>query len=287
MTTQLLGIFGWPIEHSQSPKMHRAALTALNIDALYAPFAVMPEQLTEAVHGLRALGIRGVNVTVPHKESIMAHLDELSPAARAIGAVNTVIQKQPGHLYGDNTDALGLVRALSEEGISLEGTRIAIVGAGGAARAACVGFMDAQAKHIDIIARRYVQAEQLSRSLQAHAAHIPLQPVDLAEARQSIAAADILIQATHATMTNAEDPNSITVANRLVEALHINALPQHAVVMDMVYSPRQTLLLQAASKHARRTLNGLGMLLHQGALAFEYFTGQQAPIQIMRDALQN
>ncbi|MCA9530809.1 MAG: shikimate dehydrogenase (NADP+), partial [Myxococcales bacterium] len=130
----VLGIFGWPVEHSRSPAMHNAALAAVGLDATYVPFAVRPDALGRAVEGVRALGIRGVNVTLPHKQAIVPLLDELDEAARAIGAVNTVSHER-GRLLGSNTDAPGLVRALEAAGVRAAGARVVVLGAGGAARA--------------------------------------------------------------------------------------------------------------------------------------------------------
>ena len=159
-----LGIFGWPVAHSKSPQMHEAAARALGIDLRYERFAVQPGALSQAIRDQHEAGIDGYNLTVPHKETVIALLDEIAPNARAIGAVNTVVRD--GEQYvGHNTDAEGLVRSLLEAGVTVLSSRIAIVGAGGAARAAVVGLAEAGAEEISVFSRRPEQADTLVSSL--------------------------------------------------------------------------------------------------------------------------
>jgi shikimate dehydrogenase len=273
-----LGIFGWPVAHSKSPQMHEAAARALGIALRYERFAVEPAGLAEAVQEKHRAGIDGYNLTVPHKQAVIELLDEVSPAALAIGAVNTVVRD--GERYvGHNTDAPGFVRALEEAGVAIDRRRVSIVGAGGAARAAVVGLADAGAAEITILARRVEQAESLVSSLAAHAS-CPLQARGLDAAEGCFATTTLLVQATSATLGS--NPN----AEAFAEALPIAALPRDAAVADMVYQPLETTVLAAANARGLTTVDGLGMLLHQGAIAFELWTGLQPPLDVMRNALE-
>lgn len=273
------GILGWPVAHSRSPAMHEAGFRALGIDAAYVPFPVAPERLAEAVHGLRALGVAGANVTLPHKQAVMAHLDAVEPEAQAIGAVNTIL-REGDRLIGANTDAPGLVRALVEAGFEPSGARVVVVGAGGAARAAVVGLAQAGAASVAIAARRLDRAQLLADDLGEVAGRSSLEAVELTSSRQVLSSADLLVQATSATLDGGPD------AEAFARALPLDALPAHAVVNDLVYRPRRTAVLTAASARGLGTVDGLGMLLHQGVIAFERWTGRSAPVDVMREALE-
>jgi len=277
---KLFGILGWPVWHSRSPAMLTAAFTAAKINAVYVPFGVPPSRLPEAVAGLAALGAEGVNVTVPHKEAIVPLLDRVDPEARAIGAVNVVIRERR-LLTGINTDARGLVLSLAEAGFDPEGAEIVVVGAGGAARAAVVGLGRAGATRIAVMARRQEAAERLVEQLGGAVGHAHLEASGLG-ARGSVAAfrsARLLVQATTATMDDGPD------ASRFAAALPLDLLHEGAVVTDVVYTPRDTAVLRAARALGLATVNGSGMLLHQGALAFARWTGRPAPLEVMREAL--
>ena len=278
--TAVYGIFGWPVRHSRSPTMHNAAFKALNLDAVYVPFPVQPERLAQAVEGARALGTAGLNITLPHKSAIMALLDEVESDARAIGAVNTVL-REGDQLIGTNTDAGGLTRSLREAGLSLEGCRVVVLGAGGAARAAVVGLASAGAERITVLARQRSRATQLVDSLASHAGQARLAARDMADgARALFEDSDLLVQATSATLGGGP------AAAAFADALPLAALPQDAAVVDLVYQPRLTAVLSHAAARGLKTVDGLGMLLHQGALAFERWTGRDAPLAVMRAALE-
>jgi shikimate dehydrogenase len=271
-------VIGDPVEHSLSPAMHNAAFNALGIDAVYDKRLVEPAQLVDAVAELRALQIAGFNVTVPHKETIMALLDHVEPAARAIGAVNTVV-REGDRLIGCNTDAEGLAASLREARVELKSAHVVIVGAGGAARAAVVGLGRAGASTIVIAARRADRAEALARELR-EAAGVPAVGVDMRKGlRASLATATLLVQATTATLNNNAG------ADAFADSIPLGMMPLHATVIDLVYRPLRTTLLERASKNGLRTVDGLGMLLHQGAVAFSRWTGQPAPLDVMRQAL--
>ncbi len=278
--TTVLGIFGWPVHHSRSPAMHNAAAAAVGVDLAYVPFPVQPESLAEAVAGVRALGIRGVNVTLPHKEEVMRYLDVVHPDARDIGAVNTLVREADGSLHGENTDAPGLVRSLEEAEVALADARVVIVGAGGAARAAAVGLARAGAAEIVVAARRGEQSEllasDLDASLEGRVRAITTEGADLREAFRS---ATLMVQATSATLHG--NPQ----AKEFAASLPMDALDSEAHVIDLVYKPRVTSVMASAQIRGLRTVDGLGMLVHQGALAFTRWTGIEAPVEVMREAL--
>jgi shikimate dehydrogenase len=279
--TDLYGILGFPVGHSRSPAMHNAAFAALGIDAMYIPFAVPPERLESAIASIRPLNLRGLNVTLPHKQAVIKLLDRVEPDAMAIGAVNT-IYRDADALVGMNTDAPGLTRSLIEAGVKLKGARVTVIGAGGAARASVVGLARAGASRVVVTARRLSEAERFVAELgpASAPATLAVEPWDRAAHRRCFAETDLLVQATSATLD--DGPAALALA----EALPLDALPDAAAVVDLVYKPRRTQVLKLAQQLGKQTIDGLGMLLHQGAFAFEKWTGQAAPLEVMRAALE-
>jgi len=240
---------------------------------------VRPEDLPTAIVGLGALGFRGVNATLPHKRALLDLLDQVDDAARAIGAVNTVVF-DAGRARGTNTDAAGMVTALSDAGVDLSRSNVVVLGAGGAARAAVYGAADAGAASVHVAARVEAKAQTLASALAAHVGDTRLSAGELGDAlRARLHHADVLIQATSATLGGGE------VADAFAASLPMDALPKGATVFDMVYAPRRTRVLQAAEARGLRCVEGLGMLLHQGARAFEIFTEKTPDIDAMRAAL--
>ena len=277
----MYGIIGWPVKHSRSPAMHTAAFGALGIDATYVPFSVAPDLLGQAITGVRALGIAGLNITVPHKETVMAHLDAVDADARTIGAVNTVVRSE-GRLVGTNTDAPGFVRSLEEAGIEVAGTTATILGAGGSARACAVGLARAGARRVVVMARRIESAQQLCRALRNAIQPTRLEAAQLGTGenmREVFGATYLLVQATSATLAGSPD------ADAFADSLPLGTLPQECTVVDLVYNPLETSVLRLAKKHSLRVIDGLGMLAHQGGLAFQRWTGHQAPIERMKQAI--
>lgn len=285
--TALYGIFGWPVAHTRSPAMQAAAFAALGIDAVYVPFAVPPDRLARAVASLDAVGIAGLNITVPHKGAILPMLSHVEAGARAIGAVNTVWREggaPGGALVGGNTDAEGLARSLAEAGVALGGTRAVVLGAGGAARASVVGLAGVGVGRIVVAARRREQADVLVGELRAACGATELAALSLDDAavlREELRGAALLVQATSATLGG----HDAATAQRFADALPLDVLPASAAVCDLVYQPRRTAVLVRAEAHGLRTIDGLGMLLHQGAIALERWTGRRAPLDVMRAAL--
>jgi shikimate dehydrogenase len=273
--TQLYGIFGYPIGHSLSPLMHNTAFAHHQLDAIYLPFAVHPTQIEIAVKAIRAFGMRGVNITIPHKRAVMAWLDELAPEARLIGAVNT-IRRQGDRLCGHNTDGIGFVRSLVEAGAEVAGRAVLLLGAGGAARAIAVQLCLAGVRRLYIANRTPARADELAAALKQSFSHADISVVALAESSLSILLphTEIVVNATSVGMHPHE---------RL--RFPFDALgPQH-LVCDIVYRPLRTPLLEAAQAQGARTVDGVGMLLHQGAEAFELWTGRPFPLALVRAAL--
>jgi shikimate dehydrogenase len=276
------GILGWPVEHSRSPAMQSAAFQARGLAAHYVCFSVHPDDVADAVRGLKALGVRGANVTVPHKEAVMRWLDDVTPEARAVGAVNTIV-REVDRLIGHNTDAGGLTRSLDEADVLLDGARAVVLGAGGAARAAVVGLAKRGARSVVVAARRRERAEELVGALGATCAGCELISSDFEHANLAahFRETTLLVQSTSATLANAPDPTGFAAQ------LALEALPKDAVVVDLVYKPRETAVLAQARERGLRTVDGLGMLLHQGALAFELWTHLTAPVEVMRSVLES
>lgn len=264
--TQLFGIIGRPVTHSLSPAMHNAALSELGINGVYVP--MQPGHLQQAFQGLRELGFIGVSVTVPFKVEIMGFLDHIDPVAQKIGAVNTLLfeRSDSGQIisYGSNTDWLGSNQALAQE-LTLAGSTVLIIGAGGAARAVGFGLIEAGAQVI-ITNRTESKGQELAAQLGCSF----VAAADLAAIR-----ADALINTTSVGMH--PHGEGLPIA--------IDLLDRFSVVMDIVYAPLHTKLLREAALRGCRTIDGLQMLLHQGAAQFSLWTGQAAPLATMREAL--
>ena len=272
--TRLVGVIGWPVEHSLSPAMHNAAFAALELDWAYLPLPVYPDHLAEAVRGLRGLGFAGANVTVPHKRAVMAHLDDVSHTAQVIGAVNTIIVRD-GSFYGDNTDAAGFIASLQEVGFEPEGTYCALLGAGGAARAVAHALADAGALQIGIYNRSFGHARDLCQDMAKFHPDVRFEPASIDDVSVIREDTDLLVNATSVGMW----PH--TEASPWPGTLPI---PGHLTVCDLVYNPQETLFLTQARSVGAEIVGGLGMLVHQGAAAFELWTGRPAPVELLRQA---
>jgi len=271
--TKLYGIFGYPVEHTFSPGMHNAAFRKLGIDASYVPFAVAPEKLADAVRAVIALGLCGLNVTVPHKETVIAHLDDLSQEARLIGAVNT-IQVLEGKLIGHNTDGRGFIRSLrNNAGFSPKGKTIFLIGSGGAARAVSFSLALAGVKRIDLFDVDGRKAQMLAHDIRDKTG-VDAEALMTGALAVAMDRADCLINATPLGL---KKNDALPIRQERIRREHL--------VCDLVYNPPATPLLQAAKKKRARRLPGIGMLLYQGVIAFEIWTGIKAPVQVMKNAL--
>jgi len=281
--TTLVGVMGWPIAHSLSPAMHNAALEAVGMNWRYVPLPVAPGQVGAAVEGLKALGFRGCNVTVPHKEAVIPHLDHIPPRVAAFGAVNTLIldRAEDGRctISGENTDVRGFVHALRQGGFDPQGRRVLIVGAGGAARGVIYGLFGAGAEAVTVLNRTPERAEALVADLSAQAGDTALRSGALTKealVRQA-SEAELLVQATTVGMWPHVEA-SIWPGDR--------PLPGHLAVCDLVYRPIETQLLRQARAAGATAIDGLGMLIGQGALSFEMWTGVWPPEDAMRAACE-
>jgi len=267
--TKLLGLIGHPVEHSLSPIMHNEALKDKNLNYIYLAFDVSDENLKYVVDGAKSLGIKGFNVTIPYKVDIMKYLDKIDKEAELIGAVNTV-KIENDIAIGYNTDGLGARMSLEEEIGKVEDKNILIIGAGGASRA--VAFELAKNNNITIINRTVEKAralsEEISEKLNKTICYNNLN-IDIKEF-------DIIIHTTPIGMY----PNINT--QPLIDTKDIN---ENMVVMDLIYNPKETVLLKEAKKQGAKTINGLGMLVYQGAISFEIWTGIKPDVRIMKRAL--
>jgi shikimate dehydrogenase len=286
--TRVYGVIGHPVRHSLSPVFQSAALRALGLDATYLAFDVEPGELAAAVVRMRqaaAAGVlAGLNVTVPHKTALLPHLDAQDEISRSAGAVNTLcFETAPAaagarlRLRGSNTDVDGLLDALQEAGVSLQQATVVVVGAGGMARAAVVAALRARAAEVRVLARNLDRARAMLDTLAAgwRGEHPRLAAAGLElGARDALHHAQVLIQATTVGMAPG-DPSPVDVAGA----------PADLFVLDTIYRPAETALLSAARAAGLRAANGLGLLLHQGARSFRMWTGQPAPLEIMRQSL--
>jgi len=275
--TRVVGVIGDPVTHSLSPTLHNAAFEALGLDWVYVAFPVPRGQGASAVGGVAALGLAGFNVTMPHKEAVAGACDELTPDAAALRSVNTVVAQAGGRTLGDSTDGPGFLDALDDEGITVAGQPVLVLGAGGAARAVVLALGRAGAS-VTVAARRPDAAESAA-VLAPGARAVPLGAVAAPVPSSSTVAVDpaafaLVVNATPLGMSGG-DPLPVDP-----EALH----GQQAVV-DLVYHPADTPLLTAARARGALAVNGLGMLLHQAARSFTLWTGQPAPLDAMRAAV--
>lgn len=263
--TQITGILGSPVDHSLSPRMHNAAFAALDLNWSYLAFPVPPGRVADVVTGLAVVGCRGLNVTIPHKQEVIDACSSVSDAVRAIGAANTLVPDGDGGFAAHNTDAEGFLRAIDEAApVDLAGETVLLLGAGGAARAV-VHAVRSRGARVLIANRTRSRAEELGEA-------IAFEPAAL---RRAVGECRLVVNSTSLGMGRSDLP----------EELPLDGLGADHVVNDLVYRPGGTPWLHAASDRGARTVDGLGMLLHQGAVAFEMWTGVSAPVDVMRDAL--
>ena len=257
---KLAGVFGWPVDHSRSPRLHNYWLALYGIDGAYVPLAVRPEHFETALRALPLLGFRGANVTIPHKAAALRAVDQAEPLARRIGAVNTIVIDAEGQLIGRNTDGFGFLESLKQAAPTwrADAGPAVVLGAGGAARAVVAALLDAGAPRIDLVNRDIAKAERLAGDLGGAIAVAawPGLPALLPGAA-------LLVNTTSLGM-NRQPPLDID----------LRPLPPAALVSDLVYSPLQTKLLAVASRRGNPTVDGLGMLLHQARPGFEAWFGR-------------
>lgn len=273
--TKVYGVIGDPIEHTFSPAMHNAAFRHFGLNAVYVAFQVKPPNLADALRGVRSLNVRGLNVTIPHKEAIINLLDDVDTLAKNVGAVNTVTNEN-GLLRGFNTDGAGALETLRENGVDPRNKRIVILGAGGAAKAIALTLAPT-AREVAIVNRTVEKAKTLCqriRALYARDAHYC--GLTSQNVKTVLEGAEILINTTSIGMhPNAEE-----------SPIPASFLHGSLTVFDIVYNPRETQLLREARKVGAKTVGGLGMLVHQGVKAFELWTHMKPPVEVMRNAIE-
>lgn len=262
--TRVAAVIGSPVAHSRSPRIHNAAFAAAGLDWTFAAFEVAPGDAARALDGMRALGLAGLSVTMPHKDAVADAVDERSDDAARLGAVNCVVPVGGGRLRGESTDGLGFVRSLADADFDPAGARCCVLGGGGAARAVVLALARAGAGTVTVVNRTAARAQAAA----ALAAGVGRVAADVSEAGDH----ELVVNATSVGMRSHEVP------------LDPSVLGAGQVVADLVYEPLETPLLAAARAAGCRTVDGLGMLVHQAALAFELWTGEAAPIEAMRAA---
>ena len=271
--TKVCGVIGDPIEHTMSPVMHNTAFRELGLDYVYLAFRVKGEELAQAIDGMRALGISGLNVTIPHKVAVIPFLDELDPLAKKIGAVNTIVN-DAGFLRGYNTDASGFLRALRDRGFEPGGKQVAMLGAGGASRA--ISFVLAESGANLVILNRWQEldwAEELARQINdTFKKEVKALESDEANLKAALDRADIVVNATSVGMSPHIDESPVPA----------RLLRPDLAVFDIVYNPLKTRLATEAARAGAETVMGLDMLVWQGALSFEMWTGKEAPVELMK-----
>ena len=272
-STNIVGLIGHPVEHSFSPPMHNAAFEALGMDYAYVAFDVDPLNLKSAIDGAKSLNIKGFNVTIPHKIEVMKHLDEIDEVAALIGAVNTIDFKD---MKGYNTDGIGAVKAI-EEVTSIKNKNVVVAGAGGASRAISFYIAKYGADSLIILNRNVEKADNLAKDVSSSNLINDVKSDSMSEINSHVADADILIDTTPVGMHPNVDAEPIVLADNMHDDL---------VVFDAVYNPNDTVLIKEAVKAGAKPVYGIKMLLYQGAESFRIWTGRDAPVDVMEDALR-
>ena len=290
--TKILGVIGDPIEHTFSPAMHNAGLKELGLNYIYLPFHVKPDRLSSAIVGAKAIGIQGLNVTIPHKTNVIGELDSIDAVAQMIGAVNTIqfIYDEDNEssnqnnqcdviTKGFNTDGYGCVRSI-EEKTSVKGKKVTITGAGGASRAVAFQIANSGIEELSILNRNFAKAESLANDLKVNLASIgidiSINAFEIDDLKSELDNSDIFIDTTPIGMYPNVDENAIASADMLHEDLVVN---------DIVYTPMETSLIKEAIKANAEVVYGYKMLLYQGIRSFEIWLNQDAPVDVMEKAL--
>ena len=275
--TQRIGIIGHPLHHSLSPLFQQAALDALEIDATFASWPTPPEEFAETVEGLRADDCMGCCITLPHKEVALELVDELDPAAEEIGAINTIVN-DGGRLKGYNTDAPGFLRGLREAaGFEPQGRAVLVLGAGGAARAIVFALREAGVSRLTIANRTEERAQALAKDLTRGRFRPDAMSLDVDRLANAAPYADLIVNATSMGMSGGSAIEETPVPPELISG--------SALCYDAVYAPPMTPFLQAGEDAGARIAGGLSMLIYQGAEGFKLWTGREAPVEVMFDAI--
>lgn len=277
-TTQLLGIIGYPVEHSLSPIMHNAAIVDLGVDYVYLPFSIKPEDLATAIAGFAAMGVVGFNATIPHKQAIIPFLSEISPLAQAVGAVNTVWRTETGW-YGTNTDVTGFIAPLQVYNRDWSQTTAVILGNGGAARAVVAGCVQLGFAKIQVLGRDRPKLELFAASWQDSPLAVSnLSVHDWDSLPELLPEAGLLVNTTPIGMYPHGDHSPVDLEL-------MQNLSENAIAYDLIYTPSPTLFLKHAQTVGANIIDGLEMLIQQGAVGLESWLNQPAPIEVMRRSL--
>jgi shikimate dehydrogenase len=312
-SSMTVGLIGWPVEHSRSPAMHNAAFAALKLNWHYILLPTPPDQLDAVIARIRAGGLQGANVTIPHKLAVLPFLDEIDMAARAVGAVNTIV-RQGDRLIGYNTDTLGFKHALLQTGVAVKDQACVVLGAGGSARAVLYVLRELGA-HITVYARDVEKAQVMLKRLaaqrlpaerhsEARSAEesLPLMGDTVDSRRDSSLPAkwaaqnDTIGRVAPLTQLGDVNPDTALIVNTTPVGLspHVEAspwpadapFPTNALIFDLLNNPPRTRLMQQAEQAGLRAVNGWNMLVYQGAAAFEKWTGMAPPVEVMKQALE-
>jgi len=273
--TRVCGVIGDPIEHTLSPTIHNAAFNHLNLDFVFLAFRVKAADLEKAIQGMRGLGIHGLNVTMPHKSTVISFLDEVDPTVKFLGSANTILNKE-GRLSGFNTDGVGALKALRENGAELSEKKVLLLGAGGAAKA--IAFALAEVGELVVLNRTADKAKELAAVLgQRFGKKVVGGPLSSDTVQKNLRDSDILINSTKVGMHPHENQT-------IVEPQWLRS---DLTVMDIVYNPIETRLAKDAKAAGAKVISGVEMLIYQGAASFELWTSRSAPIEVMRRAALN
>jgi len=273
--TRRVGILGYPLGHSLSPAIQQAAFDHLGIDARYEVWAVPPGRLGEKVESLRSPDVLGANVTVPYKEAVISLLDSLDAWSRTVGAVNTIVNRG-GRLRGYNTDSDGFVRGLRDASFEASRARALLLGAGGAARGVALALVKLGVASVSIANRTLQRAERLAKELQGRVPQVKALPLEGGVLGQAALESDLIVNCTTLGMRHTPEEG--------VAVLTAESIAATAVAYDLVYNPLETPFLREAKKAGARTVNGLTMLVHQGAASFALWMGREAPVEVMMEA---
>jgi len=274
-----LGVIGYPLKRSLSPAFQQAALDRLRLDIVYEAWPTPEDGLETRMKTLRSPTVLGANVTIPHKEAVVSMLDDVDEVAGRIAAVNTIVNRE-GKLFGYNTDVSGLMRALRDDGgFEAEGKRVVVAGAGGAARAAVAGLLEAGAASVTVINRTLSRANRLVEDLRPHADQSELRalPEMYASWAAVMGSSGLLLNCTSAGSAGLDSESPIP----------FDLIRSGVLVCDLIYDPAETILMAEARKRGTRVLGGLPMLVYQGAASFELWTGQKAPVDVMFEAARS
>jgi len=272
--TKICGVIGDPIAHTLSPTIQNSAFRHLNLDFIFLAFKVKTAELETSIKAVRALGIRGLNVTMPHKTEVINYLDEIDKTSRFLNSANTIVNTE-SKLLGYSTDGIGAIKALMENGVELASSNVVLLGAGGAGRAIALSLVENVSKLV-ILNRDYKKAKKLELDLNLKfKKNVSAESLSTDSLTNNLRDSDLLINATNVGM----------ISNKKLSIVDSNLLTPNLTVLDIVYNPLETKLLADAREVGAKTINGIDMLIYQGAASFELWTGKKAPIDVMKNAV--